>query len=84
MFHWGRYKKGTITDGNGNEKEVLTINLEAGHTYVKDRGYASFAMFLDTSMWWVIMKIGGAHNTFLLLVILLEKSRRSNDTKWYY
>jgi hypothetical protein len=35
----------TITEGNGNEKEVLAENLEQGRIYVKDRGYASFALF---------------------------------------
>jgi len=35
----------TITDGNRNEKEVLADNLESGRIYVKDRGYASFALF---------------------------------------
>lgn len=35
----------TITDGNRNEKEVLAENLESGRIYVKDRGYASFALF---------------------------------------
>jgi len=35
----------TITDGNGNENDVLADNLEAGRIYVQDRGYASFALF---------------------------------------
>jgi hypothetical protein len=35
----------TITDGNGDEREVLAENLEAGRIYVKDRGYASLALF---------------------------------------
>jgi hypothetical protein len=35
----------TITDGNGNEKQVLADHLEAGHIYVKDRGYAKLALF---------------------------------------
>lgn len=39
--------KVTITEGNGNEKDVLADNLEAGRIYVKDRGYASFALFQD-------------------------------------
>lgn len=41
----------TITDGNGDEREVLAQNLESGRIYVKDRGYASLALFqqvLDT------------------------------------
>jgi hypothetical protein len=35
----------TITDGNGDEREVLADNLEPGRIYVKDRGYASLALF---------------------------------------
>ncbi len=35
----------TITDGNGDEREVLADNLESGRIYVKDRGYASLALF---------------------------------------
>ncbi len=35
----------TITEGNGDEREVLAENLEAGRIYVKDRGYASLALF---------------------------------------
>ena len=35
----------TIDDGNSNEKEVLTDNLESGRIYVKDRGYASWSLF---------------------------------------
>ena len=35
----------TITEGNGNENDVLAANLEAGRIYVQDRGYASFALF---------------------------------------
>lgn len=35
----------TITEGNGNEREVLANNLESGRIYVKDRGYASLALF---------------------------------------
>jgi hypothetical protein len=34
-----------ITEGNGNEKDILAAALEAGRTYVLDRGYASFALF---------------------------------------
>lgn len=37
--------KMAITDGNGNEKDVLADNLEPGRTYVIDRGYARFALF---------------------------------------
>ena len=35
----------TITDGNGDEREVLADNLESGRIYVKDRGYAGLALF---------------------------------------
>jgi hypothetical protein len=37
--------KMTITEGNGNEKDVLADNLEPGRTYVLDRGYARFTLF---------------------------------------
>jgi hypothetical protein len=35
----------TITEGNGGEIEALENELEAGRIYVKDRGYASLALF---------------------------------------
>ena len=35
----------TITDGNGDERQTLADNLESGRIYVKDRGYASLALF---------------------------------------
>lgn len=35
----------TITEGNGGEIEVLANELEPGRIYVKDRGYASLALF---------------------------------------
>jgi len=35
----------TITEGNGDEKEALAQNLESGRIYVKDRGFASLALF---------------------------------------
>jgi hypothetical protein len=35
----------TITEGNGDERQALAENLEAGRIYVKDRGYASLALF---------------------------------------
>lgn len=34
-----------LTDGNGNEREVLAGCLQAGRVYVMDRGYAKFALF---------------------------------------
>jgi hypothetical protein len=33
------------TDANGNEKNALAAMLEAGVTYIADRGYVSFAIF---------------------------------------
>ena len=35
----------TITEGNGDERQVLADNLESGRIYVKDRGYASLTLF---------------------------------------
>jgi hypothetical protein len=35
----------TVTDGNGNEKNVLAEHLEPGRIYVQDRGYAKLALF---------------------------------------
>jgi len=35
----------TVTEGNGGEIEALENELEAGRIYVKDRGYASLALF---------------------------------------
>jgi len=37
--------KMTITEANAGEIEVLAENLESGRIYVKDRGYASLALF---------------------------------------
>jgi len=37
--------KMTITEANAGEIEVLADNLEPGRIYVKDRGYASLALF---------------------------------------
>jgi hypothetical protein len=34
-----------LTDGNGNEREVLAASLQAGRVYVLDRGYAKFLLF---------------------------------------
>jgi len=34
-----------LTDGNGNERDVLQKALAPGRTYVMDRGYAKFALF---------------------------------------
>ena len=35
----------TVTEGNGDERATLAENLESGRIYVKDRGYASLALF---------------------------------------
>ena len=34
-----------LTDGNGNEREVLASTLQAGRVYVMDRGYLKFELF---------------------------------------
>jgi hypothetical protein len=34
-----------LTDGNGNERDVLETHLEKGRVYVMDRGYAKFVLF---------------------------------------
>jgi hypothetical protein len=39
--------RGTITEGNGNEKKELRGTLEAGRLYVIDRGYAEYQLFQD-------------------------------------
>jgi hypothetical protein len=39
--------KATITEGNGNEKEVLAEHLAAGRIYVLDRGYAKYRLLQD-------------------------------------
>ena len=36
--------KATITEGNGNEKDVLAETLDAGRIYVLDRGYAKYSL----------------------------------------
>ncbi len=36
--------KATITDGNGNEKDVLAETLDVGRIYVLDRGYAKYSL----------------------------------------
>jgi hypothetical protein len=36
--------KATITEGNGNEKDVLANTLDAGRIYVLDRGYAKYSL----------------------------------------
>jgi hypothetical protein len=36
--------KATITDGNGNEKDILAETLDAGRIYVLDRGYAKYSL----------------------------------------
>ncbi len=34
-----------LTDGNGNEREVLESTLQTGRVYVMDRGYVKFELF---------------------------------------
>lgn len=34
----------TLTEGNGNEKDVLAAHLQAGRIYVIDRGYAKYEL----------------------------------------
>jgi hypothetical protein len=43
-----------LTEGNGNEREVLEASLQPGRTYVMDRGYAKFQLFA------AIMAIGSS------------------------
>lgn len=37
----------TLTEGNGNEKDVLAAHLEAGRIYVIDRGYAKYKLLQE-------------------------------------
>jgi hypothetical protein len=37
----------TLTDGNGNEKDVLATHLQAGRIYVIDRGYAKYKLLQE-------------------------------------
>jgi hypothetical protein len=37
----------TLTDGNGNEKEVLAAHLQAGRIYVIDRGYTKYELLQE-------------------------------------
>jgi hypothetical protein len=46
----------TLTDGNGNEKDVLATHLEAGRIYVLDRGYAKYGL---------LQQICDAHSSFV-------------------
>ncbi len=46
----------TLTDGNGNEKEVLAAHLEAGRIDVLDRGYAKYGL---------LQQIRTAHSSFV-------------------
>jgi hypothetical protein len=48
--------KATITEGNGNEKDVLAATLEAGRIYVLDRGYAKYGL---------LQKILDGHSSFV-------------------
>jgi hypothetical protein len=46
----------TLTDGNGNEKDVLAAHLQAGRIYVIDRGYAKYEL---------LQQILDAHSSFV-------------------
>ena len=46
----------TLTDGNGNEKDVLAAHLEGGRIYVLDRGYAKYEL---------LQQILQAHSSFV-------------------
>ncbi len=46
----------TLTDGNGNEKDVLAAHLQAGRIYVLDRGYAKYEL---------LQQILQAHSSFV-------------------
>jgi hypothetical protein len=48
-----------LTEGNGNEKDVLAENLLAGRLYVLDRGYAKYAL---------MQKIIDAHSSFVVRI----------------
>jgi Transposase DDE domain len=48
--------KATITEGNGNEKDVLAATLDAGRIYVLDRGYAKYSL---------LQKILDHHSSFV-------------------
>lgn len=36
-----------VTDANGNEKTVLSLNLQSNRIYVMDRGYAKYSLFRE-------------------------------------
>jgi hypothetical protein len=46
----------TLTDGNGNERDVLAAHLQAGRIYVLDRGYAQYEL---------LQQILHAHSSFV-------------------
>ena len=52
------------TDANGNERKMLIALLEAGVTYIADRGYASFALFEQITLQqaFFIIRIKGNSN----------------------
>ena len=68
----------TVTNGNGNEKQILADNLESGRIYVKDRGYAKLALFqqiLDSQSSFVCRLHDDA------VYDLLEDYERTDDAK---
>jgi hypothetical protein len=46
----------TLTEGNGNEKDILAAHLQAGRIYVIDRGYAKYEL---------LQQILDAHSSFV-------------------
>ena len=46
----------TLTEGNGNEKDILAAHLQAGRIYVLDRGYAKYEL---------LQEIHDAHSSFV-------------------
>jgi hypothetical protein len=68
----------TVTNGNGNEKQILADNLESGRIYVQDRGYAKLALFqqiLDSQSSFVCRLHDDA------VYDLLEDHERTDDAK---
>jgi len=68
----------TVTNGNGNEKQILADHLESGRIYVKDRGYAKLALFqqiLDSQSSFVCRLHDDA------VYDLLEDYERTDDAK---
>ena len=52
-----------LTDGNGNEREVLEAHLQPDRVYVMDRGYAKFALFQADSRGRFVLRLPHAATT---------------------